>query len=159
MRPAYLITFCLVALALCVGGGFVWNKVLWRMGWFNEVPPLAKGMFAQPGNYSPSWSRRLTQAFPVGSPVQQLTDTLKRQGFDVDTERQRAAYGWAVYPCVYTLTVLWRADGSRRVRFVQGGLLNACTDPSKLIPERPSRGRGRGADNPQRNLVPDSQSA
>ena len=86
--------------------------------------------------------------------------SLFRQGFEVDPERRRAAYGWAAYPCVYTLTINWRADPSRRVREIQGGLLNACTDPSKLIPERPPRRiRRPQADGPSRPLVPGGQSA
>jgi hypothetical protein len=116
-------------------------------------------MRPQPGAVSGSWSNRLRQAFPVGFSEERMTRTLLREGFKVDAEHQRAAYGWAVYPCVYTLTVSWRADQARRVRFVQGGLLNACTDPDKLLPERGPRRRAPEADGPGRKLVPPTQSA
>lgn len=142
MRPVYVFGACVVVMALCVGGGVAWNKVLWRMGWFDGPPTLAKGMPPQVGQVSGAWSVRLRQAFPLGSSESRMTARLEREGFEVDAERRRAAYGWAAYPCVYTLTVNWRADGSRRVRDIQGGLHNACTDPTKLIPERSQRRRG-----------------
>jgi hypothetical protein len=159
MRPLYVFGSCVLALTLCVGGGVAWNRVLWRMGWFQGPPALAKGMPPQVGSESRAWSYRLRQAFPLGSSESRMTARLKRDGFEVDAERRRAAYGWAAYPCVYTLTVTWRADGSRRVRDIQGGLHNACTDPDKLIPERGPRRRQTEGERREERLVPGRQSA
>lgn len=131
----------LAVAVLCLAGSVVWYGMAWRMGWFNGPPRMAANVWPIPGDYSPSWSRRLRERFPIGSMEAGLETELTREGFDVDVPHKRAAYGWAARPCVYTLTVTWRGDAAKRVRDVQGGLLNACTDPRRLIPDRPVRRR------------------
>ena len=148
-----------LAMGLCAGAGYAWNQVLWRTGWFDGPPAMARGLPPLAGQVNGPWSRRLRQAFPIGSSERRMTEALRREGFDVDAERRSAAYGWAAYPCVYTLTVTWRADQSRRVRDIQGGLLNACTDPKRLLPERMPRRITPGAEGPGRPLVQEGQSA
>jgi hypothetical protein len=100
---------------------------------------MARNMYPVAGQVSPTWSRRLRERFPIGSPEKTLVEVLRREKFQVDPAHRLAGYGWARYPCVYTLTVVWRADEVGRVRAVQGGLLNACTNPGRLTPQAPPR--------------------
>jgi len=163
VRPTLILGLSVLAILLCIAGGLTWNAVLWRSGWFKKAPEIAKGLPAFAGSESRPWTRRLNQTFPIGSREAPMLAALHKQGFVVDPTTRHAAYGWAVFPCVYTLTVTWRADELGRVRAVQGGLLNACTDPKYLLPE--TRGRGfrprpqAPAPAPDPSLVPTAQSA
>lgn len=153
---AVLLLVCGLAL-LMMAGAVVWYAAGWRQGWFEGPPPIAQNMWPMPGSYSPSWSRRLHERFPIGSSEKGLVQALRREGFEINQSRRQAGYGWAKYPCVYTLTVMWRADGLGRVRELQGGLLNACTRMDRLTPERPVRPIAPPAAEP--TLVPGAQSA
>ena len=158
MRPlAALLLICGLTF-LALAGAVVWFAGGWRTGaGIGGPPPIAQGMYPMVGAFSPSWSRRLRERFPIGSPERETIKILKREGFKVDPARRFAGYGWAKYPCVYTLTVYWRADEIGRVRAIQGGLLNACTRPDRLMPERPPRRPPGGSAEP--TLVPGAQSA
>ncbi len=140
MRASVILVIIAGVLLLFVGGAVAWREVLWRSGWFRAGPEIARGMPGFSGAEFGPWTRRLNQRFPIGSAETKLTEELRRQGFQVDVDAHRAAYGWAVYPCVYTLTVVWRSDEQFRVRVIQGGLLDACTDPKFLLPDRPRFG-------------------
>jgi hypothetical protein len=139
MRPlAALLLICGLTL-VAMAGAVVWFAAGWRTGWFSGPPPIARNMYPVAGQISPTWSRRLRERFPIGSAEKRLVEVLRREKFQVDPVRHIAGYGWARYPCVYTLTVVWRADEVGRVRAVQGGLLNACTRPERLAPQAPPR--------------------
>lgn len=135
-----LVGFAVLGLA----GAVAWYGMAWRMGWFEGPPDMARGLYGVSGAVSQPWTARLRQHFPIGAPEIGLVDELNREGFDVDAENNTAGYGWASYPCIYTLTVRWRTDGSGRVRDVSGGLQNACTDVTRLLPDRPPRRRPDG---------------
>jgi hypothetical protein len=158
MRPlAALLLICGLTF-LALAGAVVWFAAGWRTGaGLGAPPPIARNMYPMAGSFSPSWSRRLSERFPVGSPEREAIRVLKHEGFQVDAVRRFAGYGWARYPCVYTLTVNWRADAAGRVRAIQGGLLNACTRPDRLMPERRPRRLPGGPAEPA--LVPGAQSA
>jgi hypothetical protein len=157
MRP--LVTLLIIVGLVLFGltGAVVWVSAGWRTGWLSGPPKIAQNMFPVAGSVSPTWSRRLRERFPIGSSEKELVSRLKREGFEVNLPRKVAGFGWARYPCVYTLTVVWRADASGRVRAVQGGLLNACTRMDRLTPERPPRFRPQAP--PEPALVPGAQSA
>jgi hypothetical protein len=141
MRTVAAALFLLGFAVLGLAGAVIWYGMAWRMGWFQGPPQMAQGMWGVTGAVSQPWTQRLRQSFPIGDSERHLLAELRRQGFEVDRENNYAGYGWAAYPCVYTLTVRWRTDGSGRVRDVQGGLQDACTDKDRLIPERPQRRR------------------
>ncbi|CAN5279372.1 hypothetical protein BH11PSE2_BH11PSE2_13930 [soil metagenome] len=160
MRPMVIAVVLLSLAMLGLAGALAWYGMAWRTGWFSGPPRIADDVWPIAGSVSPSWIRRLRDRYPIGSSEIALAEDLKRQGFDIDLAGKRAGYGWAKYPCVYTLTVSWRADPPGRVRAVQGGLLDACTDVRKLAPERPPRFRPPAplpAADPA--LVPRNQSA
>jgi len=144
MRPAFaaMIVFGLAVLGLSVAA--MWYGMAWRMGWFEGPPRIARGLFAAAGSVSQPWTDRLQRRFPIGASEADLTAELRRQGFEIDGRRNAAGYGWARYPCIYTLTVRWRTDGTGRVRDVQGGLHNACTETKRMLPDAPMRRRGGG---------------
>lgn len=147
MRPPVIAAIVVSSLGLmAVGGALAWYGMAWRMGWFSGPPRLASGLWAVTGTISPTWSRRLIDRFPIGSTEARLMTELRAEGFEVDGGRKLAGYGWARYPCIYTLTVRWRADSAGRVRAVQGGLHNACTEMDQLLPDRPPRRRPRPAE-------------
>jgi hypothetical protein len=151
-----LLTICGLTLIL-MGGAVVWFVQGWRIGGLSGPPPIARNMYPIAGAVSPSWSRRLRERFPIGSPERELVRRLQREKFQVDGRNRRAGFGWARYPCVYTLTVIWRADELGRVRAVEGGLLDACTHADRLIPERIPRPLPPPPREPA--LVPGAQSA
>jgi hypothetical protein len=156
MRPlAALLMICGLTL-IAMTAAVVWYAAGWRFGHLSGPPPIARNMLPMAGTISPSWSRRLRERFPIGSPERSLIETLRHERFEVDAAHHAAGFGWARYPCVYTLTVAWRADEVGRVRAIQGGLLNACTRPDRLMPDRP-----RPAPMPPSEpaLVPGRQSA
>ncbi len=164
MRASVVLVIIAGVLLLFVGGAVAWREVLWRSGWFRAGPEIARGMPGFSGAQFGPWTRRLNQRFPIGSAEVKMTEELRRQGFQVDVSNRRAAYGWAVYPCIYTLTVSWRADEQFRVRTLEGGLLDACTDPKFLLPDRPAPfGRPAGGPRPPSvadpQLVPSAKSA
>ena len=157
MRP--LVTLLIVVGLALFGltGAVLWVSAGWRTGWMSGPPRIAQNMYPVAGEVSPTWSRRLRERFPIGSAETELVRILKHEGFEVNAQQRLAGFGWAKYPCVYTLTVVWRADASGRVRAVQGGLLNACTQMRRLTPQRPPRFRPQGP--PEPVLVPGAQSA
>jgi hypothetical protein len=161
---AALLLICGLAL-FALAGAVVWYAGGWRMGWTQGPPQIASNMWPTAGPFSPSWTRRLRERFPIGSSEKELLRTLQREGFEIDYQRRFAAFGWARYPCVYTLTARWRADSAGRVREVEGGLLNACTQMRGLSPQRPPRPRPPDAPRdapsgaPEPALVPGRQSA
>lgn len=160
MRPRLALLIALGAAALLAAAALaVWIGGVWRMGWFAGPPRIAQGMWPVTGTPSPTWSQRLRQRFPIGASERELIEELGREGFKIDGPARRAGYGWASYPCVFTLTVLWRADDQGRIRNIQGGLLNACTQPDKLTPERLPRLEPAEPEHPTRTLVPAAQSA
>jgi hypothetical protein len=153
---AALLLICGLTLFLMVGA-VLWFATGWRSGWLSGPPAIASNMWPMAGSVSPSWTRRLRERFPIGSPEREVIRVLQHEAYQVDAGRRFAGYGWARYPCVYTLTVTWRADGLGRVRDIQGGLLNACTRPDRLMPERGPRRMPRAPTEPV--LVPGGQSA
>ena len=157
MRPlAILLAICGVTILL-MGGTVIWFVQGWRVAGVSGPPPIARNMYPIAGTVSPSWSRRLRERFPVGSAERDLVGRLRREHFQVDPQNRRAGFGWARYPCVYTLTVRWRGDQLGRVRAIEGGLLNACTKADHLIPERVPRPPPFSPQEPV--LVPGAQSA
>ena len=112
---AALLVVCGLALLL-MAGAVVWYAGGWRQGWTSGPPPIAQNMWPTPGSYSPSWSRRLRERFPIGSSEKDLIRDLRREGFEINRARRIAGYGWARYPCVYTLTVAWRAESMMGLR-------------------------------------------
>jgi hypothetical protein len=157
MRPLAILLLIVGLTLFGLTAAVVWVSAGWRTGWLSGPPKIAQNMFPVAGTVSPTWTRRLRERFPIGSAETDLVRVLKREGFEVNRQQKLAGYGWAKYPCVYTLTVVWRADASGRVRAVQGGLLNACTQMRRLTPERPPRNRPQPPSEPA--LVPGSQSA
>ena len=141
MRPLVVALFLLGFAVLGLAGAVTWYGMAWRVGWFQGPPAMAQGLYGGAGPVSEPWTQRLRRRFPVGAREERLLDELARQGFDVDRANRYAGYGWASYPCVYTLTVRWRTDSRGRVRDVQGGLHDACTDMTRLLPDRPPRRR------------------
>jgi hypothetical protein len=157
MRPLAVLLIIVGLTLFGLTAAVVWVGAGWRTGWFSGPPRIAQNMFPTAGSVSPTWTRRLRERFPIGSAETELVRKLKGEGFEVNLQRRLAGYGWAKYPCVYTLTVVWRADSSGRVRAVQGGLLNACTQMRRLTPERPPRIVPQPP--PEPALVPGAQSA
>jgi len=159
MRPlAALLLICGLTF-VAMAGAVVWFAAGWRMGWLAGPPGIARNMYPVAGPISPNWSRRLRERFPIGSPETRLVEVLRREKFEVDPHNRVAGFGWARYPCVYTLTVIWRADEVGRVRAVQGGLQDACTRPDRLAPQAPLLRLPPATPPPEPVVAPGDQSA
>lgn len=88
-------------------------------------PKLAEGALADWGAPSESWSNRLVETFPVGTPDATVRALLSEDGFKVAPRENRATYDWGSIPCNYTLTAAWTLEEGK-LSSISGEHWNTC---------------------------------
>lgn len=98
--------------------------------WFDQAegapPPLSDGALQDFAVGHETWSRRLAETFPVGTPEATVLARLEDEGFETTPGGRTAHYEWGSgFPCIYTLTASWTTE-SGKITAISGDYLNAC---------------------------------
>ena len=119
-----VLAIVLVLLAVVVAGVVaIW---IWLEQAQGRPPELAEGALSDLGSPSESWSLRLVETFPAGTPDAAVRARLSEDGFKVAPTENTATYDWGNgIPCNYTLTAAWTLEGGK-LSSISGSHSNAC---------------------------------
>lgn len=87
--------------------------------------PLVAGLPSDFDDASQVFDGRLRREFPVGSPEQRLTSTLREQGFEPawmerDAPGNLAERRWEAFPCNMSASVRWTASREGLITSIRG---------------------------------------
>jgi hypothetical protein len=81
------------------------------------LPPLAAGLPTDVRQAQAEFNRRVSRAFPIGTPERAVRSTLSGEGFDVGTSGAELARNH--FPCSTKWIIRWRAAAAK-VTTVEG---------------------------------------
>ncbi len=138
-RLGDLLGFCLIlgtSIPVVLFGLLAAPILIWKLAAVALVPtppPLLQGLDSAKTAPSKEFDKRIQERFPIGTPVTELTEELRRQGFSPVANGAPARDGYRsmsrpveVPLCNVTASVGWTADEADRVATLAGTVWFVC---------------------------------